>query len=131
MLAGAGAKSSPFVIGIKRAGIRGLDSVVNAVILTSAWSSGNAYLYLSSRSLYSLAVAGQAPAIFKRCLPNGLPYAAVIASSLFSLLAYMNVSSGGSEVFTWLVNLTNTGTFVSWVCCGIICTPIHLHIVQR
>ncbi|KAM0255495.1 hypothetical protein ACHAQJ_005726 [Trichoderma viride] len=105
---GSGAHSSPFVVGIKRAGIKGLDSVVNAVILTSAWSSGNAYLYLSSRSLYSLSVAGQAPAIFKKCLPNGLPYVAVGASSLFSLLAYMNVSSDGSQVFTWLVNLTNT-----------------------
>jgi amino acid transporter len=118
---GSGAHSSPFVVGIKRAGIKGLDSVVNAVILTSAWSSGNAYLYLSSRSLYSLSVAGQAPAIFKKCLPNGLPYVAVGTSSLFSLLAYMNVSSDGSQVFTWLVNLTNTGTFISWICCGIIC----------
>ncbi|EHK22949.1 uncharacterized protein TRIVIDRAFT_28066 [Trichoderma virens Gv29-8] len=117
---GAGAESSPFVVGIKRAGIKGLDSVVNAVILTSAWSSGNAYLYLSSRSLYSLSVAGQAPAVFKKCLPNGLPYVAVGTSSLFALLAYMNVSSNGSEVFTWLVNLTNTGTFISWICCGII-----------
>ncbi|UKZ74557.1 hypothetical protein TrVFT333_002227 [Trichoderma virens FT-333] len=61
-----------------------------------------------------------APAVFKKCLPNGLPYVAVGTSSLFALLAYMNVSSNGSEVFTWLVNLTNTGTFISWICCGII-----------
>src|SRR5204862_6860250 len=78
---GADAASSPFVVGIKNAGIPVLDSIVNAVILTSAWSSGNSYLYMSSRSLYSLAVAGNAPSIFKTCNRYGLPYAAVIASA--------------------------------------------------
>ena len=42
LVSGSGnANSSPFVIGIKNAGITGLPHFVNAVILTSAWSSGN------------------------------------------------------------------------------------------
>lgn len=53
--------SSPFVIGIKNAGINVLDHIVNAVILTSAWSSGNSYLYASTRSLLGLAKEGYAP----------------------------------------------------------------------
>ncbi|KAF2095970.1 hypothetical protein NA57DRAFT_78743 [Rhizodiscina lignyota] len=117
---GAGAGSLPFVIGIKNAGIPILDSIVNAVILTSAWSAGNSYLYMSTRSLYSLAVSGNAPSIFKACNRYGLPYMALIASSCFAALSYMAVSKGALVVFNWFVNLTNTSGFISWTCCCII-----------
>ncbi|KAI8261394.1 Proline-specific permease [Colletotrichum sp. SAR 10_98] len=117
---GSGAASSPWVVGIKNASIKGLDSVINAVIVTAAWSAGNSFLYLASRSLYSMACEGSAPAIFRRCTKQGVPIYAVVASSLFSLLAYMNVNSSAADVFNWLLNLVNTGGFISWVCCGII-----------
>lgn len=117
---GAGAKSSAFVVGINQAGIRGLGSVVNAAILTSAWSAGNAYLYMSSRALYSLAIAGQAPKVFKRCTKGGVPYAAVMACSIFAVLAYLNCGRSSSLVFKWFVNITNTSGFISWVCCCIV-----------
>lgn len=92
---GAGAGSSPFVVAIKNAGIAGLDSVINGGIIISAWSSGNSFLFLSSRSLYALALSGNAPRMFKACTKNGVPYAAVIASSLFCALAYLNVANSG------------------------------------
>ncbi|KAF2842993.1 histidine permease [Patellaria atrata CBS 101060] len=117
---GAGAGSSPFVIGIKNAGIPVLDSIINGGIIISAWSSGNSFLYLSSRSLYSLALSGNAPSIFKACTKHGVPYYAVGVSSLFTLLAYLNVGSNSSVVFNWFVNLTTTSAYISWVCCGII-----------
>ncbi|KAK6812632.1 hypothetical protein RU639_011555 [Aspergillus parasiticus] len=117
---GEGAKSSPFVVGIQHAGIHGLGSVVNAVILITAWSAGSAYLYMSSRALYSLAVAEQTPAIFKKCTKDGVPYVAVMACSLFSLLAYLNCGANSSTVFQWFVNITNTSGFLSWVCCCIV-----------
>ncbi|KAL1960090.1 hypothetical protein VTO42DRAFT_262 [Malbranchea cinnamomea] len=117
---GYGAGSSPFVMGIRLAGIEALPSIINAVILTSAWSSGNSYLYMSSRSLYSLAMAGNAPSIFKACNRYGLPYMAVGASALFSGLAYLSVANSSSTVFNWLVSLTNTSGFISWTCCCII-----------
>ena len=117
---GQGAKSSAFVIGIQHAGIHALGSVVNAVILTTAWSAGSAYLYMSSRALYSLAVAGQAPTILTRCTKQGVPYAAVMACSVFSLLSYLNCGSSSSAVFQWFVNITNTSGFISWACCCIV-----------
>lgn len=117
---GAGAGSSAFVVGIKNAGIPILDSIINAGIIISAWSSGNSFLYLSGRSLYSLALSGNAPKFFKACTKNGVPYRAVAASALFAPLAYLNCGSSGAVVFNWFVNLTNTSAFVSWVCCCII-----------
>lgn len=117
---GSGAGSSPFVAGIKRAGIRGLDSVINAAILTSAWSSSNAFIYQSSRSLYSMAINGEAPKIFARCTKRGVPYMAVLGSSLFSFLAYLNVNSKSGQVFSWMINLVNTAAFISWTSCAIV-----------
>ena len=117
---GAGAGSSPFVIGIKNAGIPILDSIVNAVILTSAWSSGNTFVYMSSRTLYSLAVSGNAPNVFKSCNRYGLPYVAVAVSLLFAPLSYLSAANSRSVVFNWFVHLTNTSGLTSWICCCII-----------
>ena len=60
------AGASPFVLGIQRSGIPVLNHIINAVILTSAWSSGNSFLFAASRTLYSLALTGQAPQVFRR-----------------------------------------------------------------
>jgi amino acid transporter len=117
---GTGGGASPFVIGIKNAGIPVLDSIISVAIIISAWSSGNSFLYLSSRSLYSLALSNNAPAILKTCSKSGVPYYAVGASSLFCGLAYLNLAASSAAVFYWFVNITNTSGFISWVCCGII-----------
>lgn len=63
----AGAAQSPWVIAITRAQIKVLPSIINAVVLTSATSSANAYLYSGSRYLFSLAQIGQAPRFLLRC----------------------------------------------------------------
>ncbi|KAK3191601.1 hypothetical protein K4F52_002416 [Lecanicillium sp. MT-2017a] len=117
---GSTASASPWAIGIREAGIPALDSVINAIIVLSAWSAGNSFLYIASRALYSLALSGNAPAIFARCTKSGIPYYAVGASSVLSVLSYMNLGSTGSVVFNWLVNIVNTGAFQSWICCCII-----------
>lgn len=111
------ANASPWVIAIRNAGISALPSIINAGILTSAWSAGNAYLYMSSRSLFSLAKAGCAPRIFLRCTKWGLPVYAVAASSCFALLAFMNVSSSSGRVFNWFISLTNSAGYTSWIVC--------------
>lgn len=115
-----GAGSSPWAIAAREAGIRGLDSVINGVIVASAWSAGNAYLYLASRALYSMALVGNAPKIFTRCNKAGLPYYALAASASFSVLAYLNAAKSSGTVFNWLANLINTGAYQSWICIGLI-----------
>jgi yeast amino acid transporter len=58
------ANASPFVIAIKNAGINGLPSVMNIVIMIAVLSVGNSAVYGSSRTLAALADRGQAPKIF-------------------------------------------------------------------
>ncbi|KAL8655628.1 MAG: hypothetical protein Q9226_002978 [Calogaya cf. arnoldii] len=109
------AGASPFVIGIKRAGIRTLDHIINAVILTSAWSAGNSFMFAGSRSLYSLALNGQAPRTFRTCNRHGVPYMCVGATSLLACLVYLSVSSGSAIVFQWFVNLTTISGYIAWI----------------
>jgi amino acid transporter len=66
-LSGHNGAASPWVIAIKRAGIPVLPSIINAVILTSASSSANAFLYTGSRYLYALAQNRQAPRFLLTC----------------------------------------------------------------
>lgn len=98
---GKGAGASPFVVAIQNAGISGLNHVINAAILTSAWSSGNSWLFAGSRMLYSLACTDQAPKVFRRCNNQGVPYAAVLFTWAVGCLAYLNVSNSGASVFDW------------------------------
>ncbi|GAB1310638.1 Proline-specific permease-like protein [Madurella fahalii] len=109
------ANASPWVIGIQRAGIVGLNHVINAAILTSAWSAGNAFLYSGSRVLFSMAATGQAPRIFARTTRRGVPYMAVLATWTVGLLAYLNVSENGAQVFTWFMNVSTISGFIAWI----------------
>jgi amino acid transporter len=110
------ATQSPFVIAAHDAGIKIVPSIINAVVLTSAWSSGNSNMLGGSRILYGMAVYGHAPAIFKRINRFGIPYAAVSLYGLFMALGYMTLSSSASTVFTWLQDLVSISTLVNWIC---------------
>merc|ERR1712032_950558 len=109
------ATASPFVIGIARAGIGGLNHVINAAILTSAWSAGNAFLFSGSRVLYGMALNGDAPKVFGKTNRNGVPWVAVLATWAIGLLAYLNVSNTGAQVFTWFSNISTISGFIAWI----------------
>lgn len=109
------ATASPFVIGIKRAGIAGLDHTINAAILTSAWSSGNCFLFSGSRMLHGMALSSDAPQIFGKTNKAGVPYVAVLATWSFGLLSFLTISSAGATVFTWLQNLSTISGFIAWI----------------
>lgn len=116
----AGAATSPWVIGIKTVGVHGLDSLVNAVVMTSAWSCGNGFTYGAARSAYSAALAGYLPRIFAKCLRNGCPIVAVSFSMLIGCLSYLSVGKSSNTVFNWFINLSTTGILstyaVMWMC---------------
>ncbi|EXL76486.1 hypothetical protein FOPG_08760 [Fusarium oxysporum f. sp. conglutinans race 2 54008] len=109
------ASMSPFVIAAQNAGIKVVPSIVNAVVLTSAWSAGNSNMLGGSRILYGMASQGQAPSIFLRINRFGIPYVAVSLYGLFMALGYMTLSDSASTVFTWLQDLVSISTLVNWI----------------
>ena len=110
------AKASPFVIAINNAGISGLPSVMNVVILIAVLSVGNSSVYGSSRTLTALAEQGQAPRIFAYIDRKGRPLVSIIAASLLGLLCY--VVAGGQEdankALNWLYSLSGLSSIFTW-----------------
>ncbi len=76
------ATQSPFVIAAGDAGIKAIPSVVNAVVITSAWSSSNQALLSGTRVLYGLALKKQAPAVLLKTTSWGIPWVCVLVSHL-------------------------------------------------
>lgn len=115
LLGSSDASASPFVLGIQRAGIGGLNHAINGAVLTSAWSAGNSFLYSGSRVLYSMSLSNQAPKIFSITNRRGVPYVAVLFTWAFGLLAFLNVSNTGARVFNWFVNISTISGFIAWI----------------
>lgn len=113
---GSTASASPFVIAIRNANIKGLDHVINACILLFVLLAANSDMYVCSRTIYSLSVAGYAPKFFTKTNRLGVPYYGIALSFAFSLLAYMTVSSSSAEVFGYFVNVVSLTGLIAWSC---------------
>ncbi|EXJ78263.1 hypothetical protein A1O3_09424 [Capronia epimyces CBS 606.96] len=109
------AQQSPFVIAFEKVGIRVLPSVINAALITSAFSCGAAVTFLASRVLYGLAEEGQAPRALLKINRFGAPYVAVSASVLFLPLVYLSLGSNSSVVFGWFVNIATVAALIAWL----------------
>lgn len=108
------AGSSPWVITCYNMNVKALPHIINAVVITSALSSGNEQLYVVSRLLMALARNRQLPRIFLRTTKNGIPYMGVVVGAAFACLAYLSVSNGSSQAFTWLSNLSALSALITW-----------------
>jgi amino acid transporter len=109
------AAQSPFVIAASAAGIKAIPSIVNAVVITSAFSSSNQALLAGTRVLYGLAIKRQAPSVFLKTNRWGVPYLCVLTYTLFSFLAFMSFSENALTVFYWFLDLVGCGVLISWI----------------
>jgi amino acid transporter len=92
-------------------GIPALPDIINAVIMTSALSNGIANCFSASRSLYALALSGNAPAILKTTA-RGVPIYCVTVVCTVGALCFLSVSNSSATVFTWITNLTGSGNLL-------------------
>ena len=106
-----GAAASPYVVAMNRLRITVLPDIVNALVLSAAFSAGNSYVYCASRSLFGLALEGKAPKIFTRCTRSGVPLYCVGLVLLISLLSFLQVSNNSAVVLKWFVSLVSVLPF--------------------
>ncbi|KAJ5247319.1 General amino-acid permease GAP2 [Penicillium chermesinum] len=108
------ANTSPFVIAIKNAGISGLPSVMNVVIMISVLSVGNSSIYGSSRTLAALADQGQAPRFLAYIDRKGRPIWGIFVASVLGLLSYLAVSSKEGDVLGWMMAISGLSSVFTW-----------------
>ena len=113
---GAGtAAASPYVIAMQNMSISVLPHITNALLVSSIFSAGNALTYCATRSLYGLALEGQAPKFLRKCTKNGVPIYCYLVTMLFPLLSFLQVSNGSAQVITWLANLVTAGQIINFI----------------
>jgi yeast amino acid transporter len=110
----ADATASPFVIAIQNAGIQGLPSVMNVVIMIAVLSVGNSSVYGSSRTLAALAEQRQAPHIFAYIDRKGRPLVGILLASAVGFLAFLAGSSKQEAVFNWMLAVSGLSSVFTW-----------------
>lgn len=112
------ARYSPFVIAIKNAGIKGLPSIMNVVIMIAVLSVGNSSVFGSSRTLAALAAAGMAPKIFNYIDKKGRPLFGIILQAIFGLICFVSASGKQGVAFNWMLAISGLSSLFTW---GSIC----------
>jgi L-asparagine transporter-like permease len=110
----AGNGKSPFVQAMEAIHIPGAASVINFVVLVAALSAMNGQLYATSRMMFSLSRANQAPRIFGQLNRHQTPLNALILScSGVAVAAVLSVQFGESS-FTLMMSIAMFGTMFAW-----------------
>jgi yeast amino acid transporter len=105
---------SPMTIAIQNAGWTGGVHLINSFILVTCLSAINSSIYIGSRTILFMAQNGKAPRFLGYTDPRGVPVFAILLTNLFGALSMMNVSTGASKAYTYIVNLSGVSTFLVW-----------------
>ncbi|KAF2766383.1 amino acid permease [Teratosphaeria nubilosa] len=120
LLGGSGVAASPFVIALDEAGIRGLPTLLNVVIMFGVAAIGAESVYVASRILRAMSHQRLIPCVVAQVDRHGRPRVALgITFAVAIALTYCNLSASGITVFNWLAQIATTGYFTVWVVIGI------------
>ena len=86
---------------------------MNAVVLTAVLSCLNSGLYSASRVLFALAAQREAPARMLNVNRRGVPYLAIVSSSVVGFLCVIMAGVAPNTVFLFLLN--SSGAIVLFV----------------
>lgn len=106
--------ASPLVIAIQNGGIKGLPSLMNAVILIAVLSVANSAVYACSRCIVSMAEIGNFPRVLAHVDKKGRPLYAIAITLFVGLLSFVAASNKRDDVFTWLSALSGLSTLFCW-----------------
>ena len=111
----SGKTQSPFVTVMMRTHIAGAAGVVNFVILIAALSAMNSQLYITTRMLFSLSRAGFAPRRLGRLTRNGVPFAALLVSTIGIGLAAILNARYHDRSFLIMLAISMFGPMFTWL----------------
>jgi amino acid transporter len=105
---------SPMTIAIQNAGWEAGVHLINAFIFVTCLSAVNSSIYIGSRTLLFMAQDGKAPRLLGWTDRRGVPIPAILFTNLCGALSMMNVSTGASQAYSYIVNLSGVSTFIVW-----------------
>jgi amino acid transporter len=109
------AEASPFVVAARIAGVKTLPNLINVCLLIFTFSAANSDLYIATRTLYSLAVEGNAPRIFSHTNGRGVPIYSLALSSSVCTIAFISEKIGAFKAFQYFVSLVTIFGILTWI----------------
>lgn len=114
LVAQDGALQSPMTIAIQHAGWTGGVHLINSFILVTCLSAVNSSIYIGSRTVLYMAQNKKAFKFLGYTNSRGVPVFAVILINAVGAISMMNVSTGASKAYSYIVNLSGVSTFIVW-----------------
>ncbi|OAQ81372.1 Agp3p [Purpureocillium lilacinum] len=111
---GSKALKSPMTIALQNAGWEGGVHLINAFILITCLSAVNSSIYIGSRTILYMAQSGKAPSFIGWTNKRGVPVWAILITNAVGAISMMNVSTGASKAYQYIVNLSGVSTFLVW-----------------
>lgn len=111
----AGIEESPFVKVMRAVHLPGAAGVFNFVILAAALSAMNSQLYITTRMMFSLSRAGDAPRRFGVLNTRGVPLQALLLSSIGIALAVVVSVLAPKSSFILMVSVSSFGAMFAWM----------------
>ena len=108
------AGESPFVTFFGSIGVKGMDVVMNLVVLTAALSSLNAGLYSTGRIMRSMSLNGSAPRFAGRMNRSGVPYGGIVITAAVAVLGVVLNAVVPASAFEIVLNFAAVGIIASW-----------------
>ena len=110
-----GIDESPFVKVMRAVHVPGAAGVFNFVILVAALSAMNSQLYITTRMMFSLSRAGDAPRRFGVLNARGVPLQALLLSSIGIGLAVVLSVVAPKSAFILMVSVGSFGALFTWM----------------
>ncbi|PYI09197.1 hypothetical protein BO78DRAFT_405160 [Aspergillus sclerotiicarbonarius CBS 121057] len=115
LLGGSSTTTSPFVIAVEDAGIKGIPDLINACLIIGILAIALECIFLPSRILRTMARQNLLPSFVAKVDEKGRPrWALTITAVTAIVLTYMSLSAGGLEVLNWLIAITSASFFTNW-----------------
>ena len=100
---------SPFAYVLRRAGLRSAELIINVVVVTSALSSANTFIFSCTRTLWSLGRHDQAFKFLGTVNSRKVPVNALLISMVFAILALLSSFISSDVVYLFLISSVGLG----------------------
>lgn len=107
--------TSPFVQVFTAVGIKYAAGIINFVVLTAAMSATNSAIFTTSRTLYTLASAGNAPHYFAKLSSEAVPKRALNFSSMVLLIVVALNYFVPSKIFNIISSVSTINFLFIWI----------------
>nr|WP_174505581.1 amino acid permease [Acinetobacter sp. Marseille-Q1620] len=106
--------TSPFIIVMSNIGIPYAHHILNFIVIIAALSAMNSQLYISTRMMFSLSRAGDAPKFLGKIKNNGVPLNALALSASGIAVATIVYTIDPKAAFPVMISLSMFGAMLAW-----------------